>query len=699
MLKKKEQYVSYRPLHYRARFWLHSETCYTEEELNQRAWILKTRSNSGIHSDYLINPSSWFAEDSQALINVYEHSWFYSNAFKTRHVLTKDDFHVQPVDSQRLQWPALYDLMQKTGDYLLLRNQELSPEHLNQPINFFLLDLNNILKGISQNPNIRQTQEQLEHLTRYVRTVEKTLSPFVGSDRLFLANFRSMIDDEVQPQLTHKIESQLLRDRLFDLLKIIKQLSMERNRILHFALNINPVNPHSYTFAITKPDDLKAYPTQAVKDCGSSSTTTMDNPIAALKLTIDQLKNCPNFQLINMEEEILEHYALAISDLNELDQFHKVITQTIDLLGQAGEVFTIYQFKEQLSLLLKQIDYFIDESSSHIEEIIHANTQAYHKTIQEEQNLSYLQRLLSYEREKIKIFLQNQDTLAQFPSTTADLARTSKTLKEYLGTVFIHLNRPKVKKIDFEAIAGQAQELNALIHSMHQWVRIQYENKGIEPPKTPKKINFLSQPKFHSRAKPKPSRIDGTISFIDNSPKFNFSSEAFLGSRYSISPSIPLLDKCPSGRCPRNQIIPPSTTNYGLYLGLLSSFSIGLLMLYLLYKAYKAHQKTEEKIKPLGTKEEYDEIKYKIDDLFVAMQKVPFNKNRGIENRYDDFIETYNELNKKVLKGSYLIEELKDFYEDMEYFYNEYYQNSNNFSIIKINSESNLANDEWNKKS
>lgn len=93
--EKQEQRASYKPVRNRSRFWLHSEACYTEEELNQRAWILKARANSGLHADYLTNPSSWFADDSQALINVYEHSWFYSNAFRTRQVLTADDFHIK----------------------------------------------------------------------------------------------------------------------------------------------------------------------------------------------------------------------------------------------------------------------------------------------------------------------------------------------------------------------------------------------------------------------------------------------------------------------------------------------------------------------------------------------------------------------------------------------------------------------------
>ncbi len=144
--EKREQQATYKPIPHRNRFWFHSENCYTENELAFREWILKIRANSGIEPDYLTNPSSWFAEDQQALININENSWIRANSYKTRHVLARDDFHVQPVDSQRLQWPALYDLMQTVGDYLLLRNDNLPLEHLNQPMNYVFLDINFILK-------------------------------------------------------------------------------------------------------------------------------------------------------------------------------------------------------------------------------------------------------------------------------------------------------------------------------------------------------------------------------------------------------------------------------------------------------------------------------------------------------------------------------------------------------------------------
>lgn len=673
---KKEHYTVYQPQHQRRRFWIHSESCYTEEELAQREWILKTRANSGIHSDYLVNPSSWFADDSQAFINVYEHSWFYSNAYKTRHSLTRDDFHVQPIDSQRLQWPALYELMQKTGDYLLLRNQELPPDHLNQPINFFLLDLNHILKGISQNPNAKQTREQLEFVTRYVRTIEKGISPFIGSDRLFLANFRSTIDDEIHPQLTHRIESQLLRDRLGDLSKTIEQLSTERNRILHFALNANPVNPHPYTFAIDKPSDLKAYPTQAVKECGKGSTELVENPMPVMQLTASQLKDCPDFQLINMQEEVLEHYAKAITDLNQLEQFQKVITQTMELLGQAGEVYTVFQFKEQLSLLLKQIEQFIDESSAHIEEIIHANTQAYHKAIQDEQNLSLIKKWLTSERELLSRFIGNQDTLAHFPSTTAELAKTNQALKHQVNYVIEHLNTPKIKGSDFATLAGQAQELNTLMDSMHRWITFQYKLRGLKPPQRPEKLELITLPNLQEkqphqpRLRPTFFQCDRKLSDVNEHHLPNWSYETPVYrlpteqpralSSYAENQNMPLCS-------PRINETNPA----GFYLAFFIIIPIGLIALYFLYHSFK---KSETQVKILGSKEEYDEIKTKLDD-FIA--KIPKNRrDLELEHQLEDFIETYKNLTEQANKGIYDIEELNELYADIEHFYKDYYPES-----------------------
>ena len=654
---KKEHQASYRPMPDKNRFWLHAENCYTDDDLIFREWILKIRTNSGIDKEYLTNPSSWFAEDSQALINAYENSWIYSTAFKTRHILTRDDFHVQPVASERLQWPELYDLMQNVGDYLLIRNQNFVNEHLNQPMNFFFLDINFILNRLSQNPNMAQVKHQLEVLNQYVRTIEKNVSPTMGTDRLFLANFRQVIDDKIDPQLTHMIESQLLKDRLGELSKTINKLSTERNRVLHFALNINPVNPHPYGFSTAHPtQDSIYYPTQAAKKCGSNGKEISTDINSILKLTVKQLSECPNFKLISMDEDVLSHYAAAISDLNELDRFQNVITQIMDLLGQAGEVYTIHQFKEQMVILLKQIEGFIDDSSQHVEAIIQANTMSYLKAIQIEQDLSFWKKWLTYEKEMLKIFIKNQDTLAQFPSSTADLIKTNKELKGHVTEVISHLSQPRIKHISFEGINGQAQELNKLMSSMHGWIKNQYEIKGLTAPPAPEALKIIT-----TAAPCKISNIiPASAPLIHPSSGYHsfFASNASNGTICSTN----------DNECQRIFIPPQPTQNLNSYfvLGVITLIPLGILILYLLIN-WNNEKEDIPSSEVLGSQEEFEKLTVAFDDLLTIAQEITG------AGGYEDLLLTYDELKNKSRQGIYDIGQLQEIYDELMDAYQEAY--------------------------
>lgn len=671
----KEKRELYKPLPNKARFWLYSENCYTEEELNLREWLLKTRAQSGIHKDYLNNPSSWFADNEQALINPYEHSWFYSNAFKTRHVLSRDDFHVQPVD--RLQWPALYDLMQKVGDYLLLRNQNLPTDHLNQPMNFVLLDLNLILKGLSQNTDMGHVKEQLELITQYIRTIEKNISPLIGSDRLFLANFRFTIDEDIHPHLNHMIESQQLKERLGDLSKVIKKLSTDRNRILHFALNINPVNPHPYDFSQQQLEDSPSFPTQAAKKCGSSSTELIADPTPVLHLTMQQLSNCANFKLISMNEDILSHYAAAIADLNELERFQTVISQIMDLLGQAGEVYTIYQFNEQMLALLKQIDGFIDNSSKHIDAILHANTQEYHKAIETEQNLSLWKKWFSAEKELLNTYIKNQDTLAQFPSSSSDLGKTNKLLKSHVNQVISHLSQPRTIETSFEAIAGKAQELDRLMGSMHQWIKIQHEMKGLPAPNPPKLLQSFTAPE-RAQSEPPP------ISVIQPSLEEPSTQAATHYPPLFSQQPAPAPNQCieGNGQCQSDALECPTSNNNMLYLGA-ALIPIGLIVLYLIYYWSNKKESTIQSVE--GTEEEFEELKTSFEDLLVKITSYEQENEMDLTDEYDTILHSFNGLVCKAASGVYYTDELKDTLEELNYFYQETCQNAD-ASIPKMNS-------------
>lgn len=644
--ERNEHPASYKPMPCQNRFWLYSEHCYTEDELHLRELILKARSQSGIDPDYLNNPGTWFAEDTIAFINAYDQAWFYSSAFKPHQVLTHDDFFVHPVDSQRLQWPELYDLMQRTGDYLLLRNQDLPEEHLNQPMNFFFLDLNNILKGLSQNTNIEQVKVQLELITRYIRNVEKNISPLIGSDRLFLANVRGIIDDDIHPQLSHKIESQLLRERLNELAKTIKKISSDRNRILHFALNTNQVNHHSYEFSLGKLEDKKAFPTQAAKSCSQSSTALIVDPAPVVHLTAKELKKCPDFELISMDDDILNHYAKAISDLNELERFQMVISQIMDLLGQAGEVYTVQQFKEQMIILFEQINEFIEESAVHISAIIDANTQAYHKAIETEQSLSFWERQFSSKQTRLQTFIKNQDilTLPEFPSNNADLTKTNKLLKEHVNQVVNHLNHPQTGESNFAAITGQAQQLNRLMNSMHQWIQIQHEIKGLPAPHPPQLLSFAINARelSHNTSIQKP---------IHYPPLFSPPSE---------TKTYPCFVK--SNQCLASPPEPNNSQNTLFYLGLLSLIPISLIALWFFY------QWSQPKDVPVyGSENEFNSIKTSFEDLLAQIKGI----DRLDESDYDDFIETFTTLVNQSNTGQYNVTALKQVLDDLTYYYQE----------------------------
>ncbi len=630
MTKGKRIPITYQPMPDTPRFWFHSETGYTEEELNFRTWVLNLRAHSGIHSDYLINPSSWFADDLQALVNVYEHSWFFFNTFQTRHKLTPDDFHVQPIESQRLQWPLLYDLMQKTGDYLLIRNQNLKLAHLNQPMNFVFCDIINILKGISQHPNILQTKEQLSLLTRYIRAIEKNISPLAGSDRLFLANFRNIIDTDIHPQLTHLIESQLLKDRLWELSKTITQLSMERNRILHFALNDKRVNPHPYDFTINLYDNLETYPTQAARECGKSSSEMMINQAPPLKITAKQLRDCPHLHLITTDELILEQYAKAVSDLNELSQFQKIITHIIELLGQAGEVYTVHQFKEQLVLLLRKMDNFVDVSALNIGGIIYENTQAYHQAIQQQQNLPWLKRWFTSEEEKLKTFIENQDNLAQFPSTSMDLLKTNQELKHHVSQVIVHLSQSKIEKIGFIEITTHAQELAGLMADMYR-ISTQQISNGLQAHELPEKLSFFPQAQNQ---------------FNETVPNRTIS-------------QIPTLS---SAQAP----------NAFYMLGIMILLPLGVILLYFLFNSVNKPKIVPEKW-TVNDKEKFDELKIQVDDLIVQINSIRNNK-MDRQDGYDALIKPYTTLMREAQLGHYRTKALNELYQDLVYFYQNYHE-------------------------
>jgi hypothetical protein len=491
-MKRLENQVHYESMPYHKRFWFNAEICYTDEELGLRELLLKIRKNSGLNPKYLNNLNPWFGEFGDAFVNINERAWFYHDAYKPKQVISRDDFYVQPLNGQDIQWPILYHLMQNIGDYLLIRNQNLPQEHLNQPLNFIYLDWIQILSHLTRSTDPQHVLEELEIFSHYLRTIEKHVSPVIGSDRVFIVDIRQMIHLDIQPQLSHVIQSQNLRTRFEKLSKSISQLSEERNRILHFSLSKKKVNPHAYQFSNTPLSDLSFFPTQIAKNCRENQQKLLEDQSSRVQFTVNQLRHCIDLDLILTDDVTLNHYAKAISDLSELDHFQKIIVQLMDLLAQGGEVFTIHQFRQQMVVLLEQIEHFIEDSSEPIHMILTANMNAYHQAIQDKKNAPFWRQWVSQYDKALNLFIQNQDNFAHFLSTPTELAKTKERLKMSIQEMMGQLAQTRLKETPLEAIGEKASSVNQLIQSMHDWISFQYSKKGVSLPELPKTRELLS---------------------------------------------------------------------------------------------------------------------------------------------------------------------------------------------------------------
>lgn len=111
-------HVSYRSMPDQSRFGFffglfHDESCYTEEELQFRNTILGLRKASDLDPELLQTNNRWFDEDDTvALLNINQNAWVLPAESKPRTTISRDDFHMPMLHSQRIIWKPLSTLIQ-----------------------------------------------------------------------------------------------------------------------------------------------------------------------------------------------------------------------------------------------------------------------------------------------------------------------------------------------------------------------------------------------------------------------------------------------------------------------------------------------------------------------------------------------------------------------------------------------------------
>ncbi|WP_419419736.1 hypothetical protein ACNVED_00055 [Legionella sp. D16C41] len=654
--------LPYRPMPTQSRFglfsWpLHHENCYLPQELQFRQRILTARATSGLDQELLQTSSSWFAEDNQvAFINENENSWFLNNEYRPRHELNSDDFHIGLVDNERLNWPGLSTLMRNIGDYLLIRNSKLSPEHFNQPMNYVLLDVIQILKRLATTDNSTYVAKQLQLLRQYLRTIEIHVPPTAGSDRLFLADCRYNLEAKVEANIIHNLVTQQLKKRLYAVKLQLNKVAELRHTILHFALAKERVNPHPYWELFTSSEqalDSKAqFPTLAAKACATVSREAIvefaiDPTLLPVLITEQTLDNCPEFKFIaELAGEVKAAYGESITDLQEIVRFQTILDKLLQVFDQAGEVFTLIQFREEMSNLLQSIEQFILRSEENILLVLDANTQAYHKYIQHKQDLNWWNRIIRNKQAQIDNFITNQDNLARFSTNPSDLQAASNELVAQVNQVINHLNQQKNPNEQLKLVSDVRNLIEQLIDSMHSWVNHQRITQGL--PVIPKKLAFSTE---RSADQDKETLTKPDLNSKRLAPKASYNSLFSKSKRLEIKPvsenCLPLqLNTTPTSNYINRQSFLADNSAYNANRQINNSTTIFLVSFVLLLPVcllvikiiYDKWQLSKDETIP----EEINKADFTLllnkaaDQLALAIHIKP-------ENNWDDEIEIYTE--------------------------------------------------------
>ena len=461
---------------------LHHERCYTQDELLFRERVITIRQSSGISADLLQGASSWFdADASLALDNVNENSWLYAAEFQPRHSLSETDFHIGLVPTDRLNWVGLSTLTRTIGDYLLFRNSRLQPEYLNQPVNYVLLDLARMLRQLAMIERADYVAGQVQLLQQYVRAVEIHVPYTEGSDRLFLADCRYSMDQVVNTDIRQQIQSRQLRQHFQDVRKQLNQIGEMRHTLLHYAFSRDEVNPHPYWESFSDHElagsQVLGFPVLMAKSCAQSTAVTTGGELPSLELRAEDLSHCPGVHFIEqLDQDAKDAYARSIADLQEILRFQHIIDQLIHVLEQAGEVFTLVTFREQMMDLLQTIDQFIQRSQAHIVRIQDVNTQIYHQYMQDRQNLGWWDTWIGNREKLIKQYVSNQDNLARFSLFPGDFQAANAALSTHVNQLMQHLHQQP--SAELQLIDTTRQQIDSLMLSMHAWVGRQRALEG-----------------------------------------------------------------------------------------------------------------------------------------------------------------------------------------------------------------------------
>jgi hypothetical protein len=694
-MRKGHLKVDFRAMPANSRFGLfskltHHESSYTQEELKFRERVLAAREASGLDLDLTQTNDSWFNQDfADAFVNLNEGSWLYSEEYRPKHAINQDDFHISLISSERLKWIELSILMRTIGDYLLVRNSRLAPEHLNQPMNYVLLDVIRILKRLAMTDQADYVTKQLQLLRNYLRSIEIYVPYDEGSDRLFLAECRYTMEHSIDEELHQNIQAKRLKSLLIQVKEALDNVAVKRHALLHYAFSEEEVNPHPFWEGFAEKRELLSsnptFPALAAKSCAQAEsdavalkgTNDRASEFETLVLTDETLSNCKDLHLIDLlSRESKLAYAQGIADLQEILRYQSLLDKLLGIFDQAGEVFTVLTLRDQVINLLVSLDKFTQRTQQTISRILDANAQIYQRFIQNQQDLAWWENWFTNRPKLIQNYITNQDNLARFKTEQSDFQLVNDVL---IGQVYVVIHQltqygDEIKQQNL--LSTTKHQVNDLMTSIHALVGHQHVLQGLPMPAQPKLLNYEEPGVIQSECKLKLSVPESSISSdtIPNPipPSFTFWAPKIPLVTENLGINNPAIEASQSDTCQldcstqpcdaRSQPTVDMTSMVAL--GVLFGIPFCLIMLKIIYDS----RTTDSSCMVVSDPESYQKTKTIVEDrlariIHVAQDLDEEDERQSLINDYQD---EFNELENEAEQGIYDADEMKKLSESLK---------------------------------
>lgn len=351
------------------------ESCYTSENFFLRDKILSYRAAAKFQKEVVQGDSSWFSiEPSVAFEDLNANSYFLAPQKRPRDQLSMNDFRVVQHEYVKFAWDSLTQLEVDLGDFLLTRNRVIAdsrPEHLNDPMNYFFLDIKRMIRLMSRETNTDLIADTMSSILHYINYVETEL-PFDSQDRMFISQLRESVNKKVLPQIKEKMGSENLKLKLTTLIDEIDRVADTCQRELHYDFQDTEISPHVTQLAMQIDEaEIVKHPLQALMGCAhgksnSKAVSTFRGKKQTLAFkqeqdlngifSLDVLERCKNMHLMSgLSADEKSAYVQLASSINEFIKHKSLLRSLVGFIDDVGQYQVLMGYQSDLSNFLQTI--------------------------------------------------------------------------------------------------------------------------------------------------------------------------------------------------------------------------------------------------------------------------------------------------------------------------------------------------------